>query len=180
MNGKIQMNDLITNDNWSYIKTELLTKPDQSTKLLSVETLNACMEKIENNIKPLTEKEAKSATEFLMSCYPEVKLVNSATYIEVVRATIQDYPHFIVKKSIEEITKKHKYIPNRAVIYEECEKLMKEPRSCLQHAKKQIELHKKRKEQEEEVQKIKDSWKGTSPEKITKKINEKYKIMKKM
>jgi len=174
------MNNLITLDNWLNIKADLSFKPNESTKLLPIDILNSAVSKIETDIKALTKKEAQSATAFLMGCYPEIKLVDPNTYLEVLRVTVQSYPHFVVKKAIEEITKKHKFLPNRAVVYKECERLMEEPRACLRHAKMQYELHERMKEQAAENKRIRDSWRGTSPEEIKKKVNEKLKSVQKI
>lgn len=131
-----------------------------------VERLNPSLEiaKAENDLQPCEREYAKIQARILFGCYPRAKTDDPKIYTRMVVSLFESYPADVVQKAVDAVTRKSKYLPNRAVIYHALEEAVSPLKRNLTDAHRRkrdlqiIEENKAEKERRAKLEEEKDAF----------------------
>lgn len=146
--GEDKRGNPVTRRDWT-------VRVDGATRLIPENDCRAIIKEVEAAMMPTSEDTAKAQIQVLVDSYPTSSINNYDIYARAIISILIKYPADIGSLAIDEVTRKLRWIPTRADIYEECKKHMCERKYIRDIAIAHLEGHEKRRKAAEEDERLK-------------------------
>jgi hypothetical protein len=114
--------------------------------------LDACRQAVADltaAVEPCGDTQALKATELLVGSYSQHKAANPEIYARAIRSVFARYPHAVCMAAVDSLTLRLRWFPERADVFEECERHMKPLLEALSSARWMAGEHARRREEAE-------------------------------
>ncbi|MEG9884804.1 MAG: hypothetical protein V6Z86_09390 [Hyphomicrobiales bacterium] len=146
--GEDKRGNPVTRRDWT-------VRVDGATRLIPENDCRAIIKEVEAAMMPTSEDTAKAQGRVLVGSYPARAVNDYDVYIRAITSILMEYPADIGRSAIDELTRRLKWLPTRADVYEECEKHMRERKYIRDVAIAHLEGHEKRRKAAEEDERLK-------------------------
>jgi hypothetical protein len=123
------------------LKDAILVPRDDMPALLA--ELKRCM-------TPCADSDASKLSELLFGSYPNHKVADPDAYSRGVVSILAEYPLTVAARAVDLVSRKCKFLPTRAELFEECERLMGQLRWALFVAEQTDQERKRRRDEWED------------------------------
>lgn len=120
-----------------------------NSALVPLEACRQAVTDLSTAVEPCGDVQALKATELLVGSYSQHKAANPEIYARSIRSVFARYPHAVCMAAIDSLTLRLRWFPERADVFEECERHMKPMLEALSSARWMAGEHARRREEAE-------------------------------
>lgn len=120
----------------------------ESWELIPRSELPSIISGLDEATEPANMDQAKRAAEVLLGSYPRHTVDDPKIYSRGMVSVLNKFPAHVGAKAVDKLTLKSKFLPTRAEINEQCEAIMGEINAARAIARRMMEEHDRREEEQ--------------------------------